>query len=259
MKILSWNVNGIRAVAKKGFWDWFDQEDPDVVCLQETKAFDHQLEGELRCPMGYHAVWHQGERPGYAGTAVFSKRKPERERSKFDEHPCFHEHGRVVEAKFPEFTLLNAYFPNGNPRANGDAMLPYKLDFYKRFLDYMEGLRAGGEKVIACGDFNVCHKEIDIARPKENKNSIGFLPIERAWLDDYVGHGYVDLFRHFNPDETGHYTWWTYRGGARERNVGWRIDYCFVSPDLVDNVVNFEHQTRVMGSDHCPVMVELKF
>lgn len=259
MKICCWNVNGIRAVAKKGFWEWFDGEGADVVCLQETKAFPHQLDESLRSPMGYHSVWHEGQRPGYAGTVVFSKQKPVDERSHFGELDKFHEDGRVVEVKFPEFTLLNAYFPNGNPRADGTEMLGYKLEFYDAFLKYMEELRERGESVVACGDFNVCHKEIDIARPKQNAKSIGFLPVERAELDRIVDAGYVDVFRHLYPDQADSYTWWTYRGGARERNVGWRIDYFFVSPDLVPRIKSFEHQVDVHGSDHCPIRLELDF
>lgn len=270
MRIACWNVNGIRAVAKKGFWQWFDQGNYDLVCLQETKAFVHQLDPQLQQPLGYHAVWHAGERPGYAGTAIFSKQKPlsacgdfTNERKEFEltagDLECFHEDGRVVEMKFPQFTLLNAYFPNGNPRANGQEMLTYKLRFYQRFLHYMNQLRAKGEKVVACGDFNVCHREIDIARPKENKNSIGFLPIERAELDKIVADGYVDVFRHFHPDLTDKYTWWTYRGGARERNVGWRIDYFFVSDDLLPNLKSIEHHDQTLGSDHCPIVMEIDF
>jgi len=257
MKILCWNVNGIRAVVKKGFWDWFDKEDADIVCLQETKAFPDQLDNELKCPMGYHAVWHSGQRPGYAGTVIFSKKKPISERSHFGELDKFHEHGRVVEVKFENFTLLNLYFPNGNPRADGTLMLPYKLEFYRAFLNYVNELREQGESVITCGDFNVCHKEIDIARPKENAKSIGFLPVERAELDRIVADGYVDVFRHLNPEKRDSYTWWSYRGGARERNVGWRIDYFFISSDLVGKIIDFEHQVNVMGSDHCPLKFEV--
>ena len=257
MKIISWNVNGIRAVAKKGFHDWFENENADIVCLQETKAFPHQLDETLTNPLGYHSTWHQGERPGYAGTATFSKVAPVSDKNHFEELTHFHEHGRVVETKFKDFTLLNLYFPNGGPRADGTEMLSYKLDFYNHFIDYVNALRDSGESIIACGDFNICHTEIDIARPKENQNSIGFLPIEREHVSKVIENGYIDVFRHFNPDVTNAYTWWSYRAGARPRNVGWRIDYFFVSEDLIDKVKNVGHQTDVMGSDHCPLFIEL--
>jgi exodeoxyribonuclease-3 len=259
MKIASWNVNGIRAIAKKGFWQWFEDLDADIICLQETKAFPAQLEGELRCPMGYHAVWHAGKTPGYAGTVIFSKQKPLSQQALFHDLDAFHEDGRVVEARFEQFVLLNIYFPNGSPRADGREMLNYKLDFYRRFLAYVNKLRAEGLKVIACGDYNICHREIDIARPKENANSIGFLPIERAELDKIVAAGYVDVFRYFYPDQGDAYTWWSYRGGARQRNVGWRIDYFFVSDDLLPSLSKFWHQDGVQGSDHCPLVLELNF
>lgn len=259
MKIVSWNVNGIRAVAKKGYWDWFKEQDADIICLQETKAFQDQLDAALACPPGYHSVWHAGEKPGYAGTVTFSKKEPITHTSKFEEELAFfHEEGRVVETKFPSFTLLNIYFPNGGTRANGEERLTFKLYFYAEFLNYIDSLRTKGEKVIVCGDYNICHTEIDIARPKANENSIGFLPIEREWIDRLVEHGWIDVFRHFNPDAQDAYTWWSYRAGTRPNNVGWRIDYFFVSPDLIDKVTHFEHQTEVMGSDHCPVMMEIE-
>ena len=258
MKIISWNVNGIRAVAQKGFFDWFSQQDADIVCLQETKAFPEQLGFDLKNPNGYYAVWHTGKTPGYAGVATFSKQKPISEKNHFEEITHFHEDGRVVETKFKDFTLLNIYFPNGGDRADGTEMLFYKLKFYEHFLEYIDTLQNQGERVIVCGDFNVCHQEIDIARPKENENSIGFLPVERAWISQIIEHGYVDVFRYFHPTEKDAYTWWSYRSGARPRNVGWRLDYFFVSSDLIDTVVNISHQTDVLGSDHCPVCLELQ-
>lgn len=257
MKIISWNVNGIRAIAQKGFFEWFTEQNADIVCLQETKAFPEQLGFDLRNPNGYHAVWHTGKTAGYAGVATFSKQTPLSEKSHFEEITHFHEDGRVVETKFKDFTLLNIYFPNGGERADGTEMLSYKLKFYEHFLDYIETLRKRGESIIICGDFNVCHKEIDIARPKENENSIGFLPVERAWISKIIQHGYVDVFRHFNPEQRDAYTWWSYRAGARPRNVGWRLDYFFISSDLIDKVVKITHQTNIFGSDHCPVCLEL--
>jgi exodeoxyribonuclease-3 len=257
MKIASWNVNGVRAVANKGFWNWFDAQDADIVCLQETKAFPSQLTPDLRAPLGYHAIWHEGKTPGYAGVVIFSKIKPLSEKAIFHDLDQFHLDGRVVEARFEDFVLLNIYFPNGSPRADGREMLAYKLDFYDKFIGYANHLRSEGLSVIACGDFNICHKEIDIARPKENANSIGFLPVERQKLDEFVAHGYTDCFRRFYPDVADKYTWWSYRGGARERNVGWRLDYFFVSDDLIGKVKKVEHQEFIYGSDHCPIILEV--
>lgn len=258
MKIISWNVNGIRAVAKKGFLEWLKKEDADIYCLQETKAFPHQIEEELREPNGYNACWHQGERPGYAGTVTFSKVKPQKTVTEFPGHPYFHEHGRIVETEFEHFTLFNLYFPNGSPRASGEEMLSYKLKFYKEFLKLMEERRKEGKAVIACGDFNVCHHEIDIARPKENINSIGFLPIERAELDKIVAAGYIDVFRYLYPEKGDSYTWWSFRSRARERNVGWRLDYFFVSQELKSKIKDIRHATEISASDHCPVILTLK-
>lgn len=258
MKIISWNVNGIRAVAKKGFWDWFQKEKADVACLQETKAFHHQLEPALQCPPGYEAVWHEGTRPGYAGTATFAKEKPVDTMTAFEgKYACFHEHGRVVETQFQAFRLLNIYFPNGQTNAAGEEKLTYKLEFYDHLLEYLEPFRKAGEKIILCGDFNICHREIDIARPKANANSIGFTPVERAKIDEVCGKGYVDVFRHLHPQTKDAYTWWSYRAGARPRNVGWRIDYFFVTPNVLPHIKSIKHQTDVMGSDHCPVELQL--
>lgn len=257
MKIISWNVNGIRSVARKGFLEWLAGENADICCLQETKAFPHQLEEDLRQPSGYHASWHRGGRPGYAGTVTFSRSQPLKSVTEFPERPFFHEDGRVVETEFHDFTLLNAYFPNGGARSDGREMLTYKLRFYAEFLRLMEERRKAGKSVIACGDFNVCHREIDIARPKENADSIGFLPIERAAVDEIVAAGYIDAFRHLYPDQGDSYTWWSFRSGARQRNVGWRIDYFFLSPDLKDRLRDLRHLTGNLSSDHCPLVLEL--
>src|SRR3989344_730103 len=258
MKILSWNVNGIRAAAAKGLLDWWQQEDADIVCLQEVKVFPEQLGFDLRYPAGYQATWHAGQRPGYAGTATFSKAVPKRQVTNFGSLTNFHQHGRVVEVAFDQFTLLNIYFPNGNPNAKGEERLSYKLQFYADCLHYLNALRQRGESLVICGDFNVAHQAIDLARPQENKDSIGFLPVERAWLDEFTRHGYVDVFRHFNPALADVYSWWSYRSGARKRNVGWRLDYFFVSTNLIEKVKNITHQTAIMGSDHCPLALELE-
>ncbi len=258
MKIYCWNVNGIRAVAKKGFLDWFKESDGDMICLQETKAFPDQLEDNLKHPDGYHAYWHNGTMKGYAGVVTYAKQKALNVRYAFGQSvEMFSHDGRIVETTFSDFTLVNIYFPNGNPRSNGTEVLSHKLKFYEYFLSYMDQLKSEGKSIIACGDFNIVHTEIDIARPKENENSIGYTPVERAWISKVIDHGYLDVFRHLNPDARDHYTWWSYRTKARERNIGWRIDYFFITPDLKDQVRGVGHQTDVMGSDHCPLFLEL--
>ena len=260
MRIASWNVNGIRAVVQKGFYEWVAENDWDIICIQEPKAFESQLPPEFRYHMkNYDWVWHAGQKPGYAWVVTFYKK----------ELPCigsvnhfphstqFHEDGRVVETKFKDFTLLNIYFPNGGEKADGTEMLSYKLEFYEKYRNYIWDLRDKGEKVITTGDFNICHNPIDIARPKENENSIGFLPIERAEMDKLQSDDFVDAFRYFNPDLIDHYTWWSYRAGARPRNVGRRLDYFRVDKDLLPQIHSVSHYTDVLGSDHCPISLDI--
>ncbi|MFA7717583.1 MAG: exodeoxyribonuclease III, partial [Candidatus Absconditabacterales bacterium] len=205
-------------------------------------------------------IRHAGEKPGYSGVATFYKKSLPliSGTSKFDSVEHFHEEGRVVETKFQTFTLLNLYFPNGGERADGREMLSYKLEFYKHFLHYINKLRDAGEKVIACGDFNICHEEIDIARPKENEHNIGFLLIERAEMDKLQKNGYVDVFRHFYPDKRDQYTWRSYRANARHNNVGRRLDYFRVSENVISDVKKITHETAIEGSDHCPIVLELR-
>jgi len=253
IRILCWNVNGVRAVARKGFLEWLGAESPDILCLQETKAHPEQLETDLAQPNGYHAYWNAPERPGYSGVATFSRETPQSVENGFGV-PEFDAEGRVVMARYPEFTLFNVYFPNGKKDAE---RLKYKMDFYEAFLRFVDGLTARGEKLVICGDFNTAHKEIDLARPKENEKTSGFLPIEREWMDRFVAHGYVDTFRHFSK-EPHQYSWWDMKSRARERNVGWRIDYFFVTEDLVESVSSAFILSDVVGSDHCPVGITLK-
>ena len=264
MKILSWNVNWIRAVIQKWFFDWVKENDPDFVCLQEVKAFEIQIPAEIRFHLSdYDYLWHQGTRPGYAWTAIFFKKWIEilEKKSEFPFHE-FSDEGRVTKIAFKYeekiVHLLNVYFPNGWDRADGTEMLSYKLDFYEKMRQYVQWIRDEWAEVIICGDFNICHTEIDIARPKENENSIWFLPIERAEMDKLENDGFVDVFRKLNPELKDQYTWWSYRGWARERNVGRRLDYFWVSPELFDEVKNMQHQTNVQWSDHCPIKLELK-
>jgi exodeoxyribonuclease III len=252
MRILSWNVNGIRAAYRKGFAEWFAREAPDVLCLQETKASPSQLAPELLSVEGYHSYFNAAERPGYSGVATYSRVQP-REVTAGLGIEKFDSEGRVLRLDYGDFLLFNIYFPNGKSSAQ---RLEYKMEFYDAFLEHVDGLRAAGRHIIVCGDVNTAHREIDIARPKANENISGFLPLERAWMDRWVSHGYVDTFRRFNQ-EPGQYTWWDARGGARARNVGWRIDYFFVDQGLEDRVTSAFIMPDVMGSDHCPIGIEI--
>jgi exodeoxyribonuclease-3 len=253
MKLLSWNVNGIRAAGRSGFLDWFEKEKADIVCLQEIKARPEQLEAELVNPLKYHALWNPAEKPGYSGTAIFSKSEPLSVQHGIGKAEIDRE-GRVLVAEYKNFTLINAYFPNSQ---RDHARLGYKLDFCSEMLKFTEKLRKKGKDVVLCGDFNIAHKEIDLKNPKTNVQNAGFLPEERAWLDDFVKAGYHDTFRQFNQ-EGGHYTWWSYRPGVRARNIGWRLDYFFVNGEFKGRLKQVIHQHTVKGSDHCPVHLQLK-
>ena len=252
IEILCWNVNGIRAVEKKGFLEWLNQESPDILCLQETKAQPDQISLELKQPPSYYAYWNFPQRKGYSGVATFTKEKPIKVENGFGIEQ-FDVEGRVISAQYPQFTLFDIYFPNGKM---SEERLKYKMDFYDAFLDFVDDLKTKGERLIICGDFNTAHKEIDLARPKENENISGFLPTEREWMDKFVAHGFVDTLRYFSK-EPNHYTWWSLRTRARERNIGWRLDYFFVSEDLIGSVTEASVLSNVMGSDHCPVGVRL--
>ncbi len=252
MRLISWNVNGLRAAHKKGFLDWFEAEKPDVLCVQETKAHVDQLPDSLKSVDGYASWFTTPERKGYSGVGLYSRIEPRSVKfglgvDRFDSE------GRTIVADFEDFVLLGIYFPNGKRSAD---RLRYKMDFYDAFLDYVNNLRAEGRNVVVCGDVNTAHKEIDLARPKENQKISGFLPEERAWIDTFLGHGYVDSFRKFNQ-ESGHYSWWNLMTRARDRNVGWRIDYFFVDRDLAPRLTDAFIMSEVMGSDHCPVGIEL--
>ncbi|MBN2545218.1 MAG: exodeoxyribonuclease III [Spirochaetes bacterium] len=253
MKILSWNVNGIRAIAKKGFLDWFEKEDFDILCLQETKALPGQLSSSLKNPDGYLSLWNYPKYiKGYSGVSVYTKIKPEKVETYLGV-PEYDDEGRTLILYFDNFVLLNVYFPNG--QKNEDRLI-YKLNFYDAFLDFCNKLKKEGKNLIMCGDYNTAHKEIDLARPKENEKVSGFLPIERKWLDKYVNNGYIDTFRIFTK-EPGHYTWWDYKTKARERNIGWRIDYFFVNEEFKNSIKNSYILKDVYGSDHCPIVLEV--
>ncbi len=252
MRILSWNVNGIRANAKKGFFEWMQKEDADIVCLQETKAEPVQLTEEFIKPKGYSSFWSSAEKKGYSGVAIYSKKEPKSVIvglgiKEFDNE------GRTLMADYGDFVLFNIYFPNGG---SGNKRVPFKMSFYDAFLKKVEALRKSGRKVIVTGDVNTAHTEIDLARPKENAKYTGFLPEEREWVTKFLQCGYVDTFRHFQK-EPGHYTWWDYKTAARARDVGWRIDYFFISENLLPQLKSAFILKEVMGSDHCPVGIEV--
>lgn len=253
MNLLSWNVNGIRSAAGKGFSKWLEKTRPEVLCIQEARAWPEQLDQELLQPCGYQSWWACAEKKGYSGVAIYSRVEP-LEVSEGLGIPRFDAEGRVLAARFPEFTLANAYFPNGQ-RDHGRVQ--FKMEFCEAFLDWCQRRRTRREALVLCGDFNTAHREIDLARPRENQNTTGFLPVERAWMDRFIASGYVDIFRCLHPGP-GHYTWWSNRPGARQRNIGWRIDYHFITPCLQARVKRAYHLPEVRGSDHCPVGLELK-
>ena len=253
MKILSWNVNGIRAAVKKGFLQFLDQESPDIICLQETKAHKEQLTSEILEDHGYFTYWHSGERKGYSGVATFCKSKPLYVQEglgikKYDKE------GRVLITEHNKFLLYNIYFPNGQ---KNDERLNYKLDFYDDLLPIINDQVDSGNNVIVAGDWNTAHQPIDLARPNENKNTSGFMPVEREKIDLYISHSWVDTFRLFH-DEGERYSWWTYRFGARNRNIGWRIDYFFVNEAMVEICKDGDIYQNILGSDHCPISLELE-
>ncbi|MCL4102346.1 exodeoxyribonuclease III [Fibrobacter sp. HC4] len=255
MNIYSWNVNGLRSAAKKGFADWFSSTKPDILCLQEVRAEEDQIDEAIAHPEGYFAYWNACKRKkGYSGVGVLSQIEPDRVNYGFDIEE-FDDEGRVLQLVFPDWVLNCIYFPNGG---SGDDRLDYKLRFYDAFLENSKRWLDDGKHVVTVGDYNTCHKEIDIARPKENADVSGFLPIERAWMDKYVENGFVDSFRKLHPETKDVYSWWSNRFGARARNVGWRIDYAFVDAALVPNIVSAEIHTDVKGSDHCPISIELE-
>jgi exodeoxyribonuclease-3 len=254
LSMFSWNVNGLRAAHKKGFLDWLHDEKPAILGVQETKCHPDQLVDEVRQPAGYHTYWASAERKGYSGVALYSRTEPMSVQIGLG-IPEFDREGRTIVADYGDFVLITAYFPNGS---RDHSRVPFKMAYKRAFLDFCNDLRFEGRPVVFCGDVNTAHTEIDLARPKQNAKTTGFLPLERAWIDEVVEQGYIDTYRTFHPDQTGGYSWWTYISGARERNVGWRLDYFFISPDLLPNVESAEIHADVYGSDHCPVSLTLE-
>jgi len=254
MKIVTWNVNGIRAVQRKGLLDWLKDEEPDIFCVQETKAHPEQLDPELIKPNGYRTFWSSAVKKGYSGVAIFAKKEPIQVTEGIGV-PKFDAEGRTLISEFNDFILYNGYYPNGQ---HDLGRVPFKLEYSDTVLQHaLKAHKIKKKPIILAGDFNTAHKPIDLARPKANESNTGFLPEERAWIDKLVSAGFVDIFREF---ETGpdHYTWWSYRAGARQKNIGWRIDYFFVTPDFKSQVKKIYHQPDVLGSDHCPIVMELK-
>lgn len=256
MKLASWNVNGLRAIHKKGNFTEIIKKNFDILCLQETKVEAEQLPEEVRAPKGYFSYFsHSKRRKGYSGVAVYTKIKPEKVEEGMDIKDIDDEEGRLLVLYYKDFVLLNCYFPNGG---GGPARLKYKLEFYEAFLRFTEKLHRKGHKIIICGDVNTAHEAIDLARPKANEKNTGFLPVERAWIDKLIYSGYVDIYRYLNPNKKDVYTYWDIKTASRERNVGWRIDYFFISSDLIPRVKQTKIIPDFLGSDHCPIVLELK-
>ncbi len=253
LKLYSWNVNGIRAIEKKGFLDWLARCEGDIVAVQETKARPDQLPEALLHPAGYYAAWSSAKKKGYSGVGTYSKATPIAVKTGFDDER-FDQDGRILISDFERFVLFNLYFPNGG---RGPEWVEHKLDFYQRFLEVAASYTQAGRSVIVTGDVNTAYAEIDLARPKENSKKSGFLPEERAALGEFFAAGLIDSFRFRRPTEVK-YTWWDMVTRARERNVGWRIDYFLVSPDLQDRLVDADIHAEVMGSDHCPISLTLE-
>jgi len=253
MKIVTWNVNGVRAALNKGAGKWWNSQELDVLCLQEIKAMPEQLtEAQLKHFDGFESIWNPATRKGYSGVATFTKMQPTEIRLGLSDER-FDSEGRVIQTRLDDFVLFNIYFPNGQ---RGHERLQYKLDFYAHLLELCDQMHAAGESIILTGDFNTAHQPIDLKNPTQNTKTSGFMPIERAWIDKYLENGFVDIYRTLYP-EREEYTWWTYRVNARARNVGWRLDYFLVSEALVDRVTDVVILNEVMGSDHCPVILTI--
>ena len=252
MKIISYNVNGIRAAIKKGFLDWLQVCNPDIICLQETKAHKDQLDLLAFESLGYkHHYWFSAQKKGYSSVAILCKKKPNHvaygtgiEKMDFE--------GRNLRVDYDTFSVMSLYLPSGT----NEARLDFKLDYMDQFLAYVTSLRKEVSNLIICGDYNICHQEIDIHNPKQNKNTSGFLPVERAWLDKFIHTGFVDSFRHLNKDPN-HYSWWSYRANSRNNNKGWRIDYHMVTENMVDRIKRAYILPEAKHSDHCPIVLEL--
>lgn len=255
MKIISYNVNGIRSALSKNWLGWLKAADPDIVCLQEIKATPDQLMDLLLLEqMGYEHYWNPAEKKGYSGTAIFTKHSP-----KHVEYGCgieeYDREGRVIRAYFENFSVISSYFPSGS---SGEERQIFKYRFLEDFQEYADKLKIDHPKLVISGDYNICHRPIDIHNPKSNANSSGFLPAEREWMENFINTGFVDTFRHLNT-EPHNYTWWSYRANARVKNLGWRIDYNMVTQELRENIKRSAILPEARHSDHCPILLELSF
>ena len=254
MKILTYNVNGIRAALRKDFSSWLKAVNPDIICLQEIKANPEQFEASVFTDLGYHCFWNPAEKKGYSGVAILTKTKPQHV-----EYDCGIEEidfeGRILRADFDRFSVMSAYFPSGS---SGDMRQEFKMKFLTQFQNYVNVLKKDFPNLVISGDYNICHKAIDIHNPQRNKNTSGFLPEEREWMSEFIASGFTDSFRHLNP-EPHNYSWWSYRGNARSKNLGWRIDYNMISENLLSNLSRSAILSQAHHSDHCPVLVELEF
>jgi exodeoxyribonuclease-3 len=254
MRIVSWNVNGLRSVLEKGFRPWLSRSRAAIVGIQEVRAREAQI-GDRALPRGWHRHFVAAERPGYSGVALLSRRPPDEVSTSLGD-PAFDVEGRFQWARFGRLVVVNAYFPNGSGKERDNGRMPYKLAFYRRVFSLLEPEAKRGESVLVMGDFNTAHREIDLARPKQNKNTSGFLPEERAEIDRWIDAGWVDTFRRYQPGP-GHYSWWSQRFGVRESNVGWRLDYVLASPGAARHLRGAFIHAHVAGSDHCPVGVDV--
>jgi exodeoxyribonuclease-3 len=252
MRSLSWNVNGIRAVLKKGTLQELLSKGADIVCIQETKASADQIPDDIKNFNGYTSYFCSADKKGYSGVGLFTKKKPKSVKFGFGIEK-FDTEGRTMIADYGSFILMNIYFPNGKMSKD---RLDYKMEFYDAFLSYSDSLKDKGKDIVICGDVNTAHKEIDLARPKENSKISGFLPQEREWIDKLISHGYIDTFREFSQ-EGGNYTYWDMKTGARKRNIGWRIDYFYISESLRKSLKSAFILKDIMGSDHCPIGIDL--
>jgi exodeoxyribonuclease III len=253
MRLVTWNVNGLRSVLTKGALSWIHQEELDLLCLQEIKTRPDQLSTEQHSYFqDYHAYWNPAVRPGYSGVASFSRIEPQLVRTGIGLAE-FDIEGRVIETRYNDLVVLNIYFPSGQ---RGYERVKYKLDFYSGLLDLCDRYHRAGDHLVLCGDFNTAHQEIDLRYPRQNMKTSGFLPEERAWVDAYLTHGFVDVYRWRYPERV-QYTWWTYRLDARQRAIGWRLDYFLVSEAIVERVKDVQILDHILGSDHCPVLLEI--
>ena len=254
MKILTYNVNGIRAALRKDFSSWIKAVNPDIICLQEIKANPDQFKASVFTDLGYHCFWNPAEKKGYSGVAILTKTKPQHV-----EYDCGIEEidfeGRILRADFDRFSVMSAYFPSGS---SGDIRQEFKMKFLTQFQNYVNVLKKDFPNLVISGDYNICHKAIDIHNPQRNKNTSGFLPEEREWMSEFIASGFTDSFRHLNP-EPHNYSWWSYRANARAKNLGWRIDYNMISENLLSNLSRSAILSQAHHSDHCPVLVELEF